>query len=93
MFNCLEKLLETEQNESFWSKIFKNWQKTFWFDPEFWFKNVYIRSVLERKQQNVSFRSWKNVGLTLLIGSRRFHLFSVRTYPMSKYEDGIFSVR
>ncbi len=36
-------------------------------DPEFCFKNEYIRSFLEQKQENESFRSWKNVGLTLLL--------------------------
>ncbi len=43
----------------------------FCFDPEFWFKNVYIQSFLERKQQNGSFRSWKIVDLTLLAATCR----------------------
>ncbi len=45
---------------------FMDWYKTFCFDLEFCFKNEYIRSFLEQKNQNESFRSWKNVGLTLL---------------------------
>jgi|LakMenEpi03Aug12_release.lakeMendotaPanAssembly.Ray.scaffolds.fasta_scaffold6312608_1 hypothetical protein len=39
----------------------------FCFDPEFCLENEYIRSFLEQKQQNESFRSLKNVDLTLLV--------------------------
>ncbi len=35
-------------------------------------KNEYIRSFLEQKQQNGSFRSWKNFGLTLLCRTDSF---------------------
>ncbi len=31
------------------------------------FQNEYVQSFLEQKQQKESFRSWKNVGLTLLV--------------------------
>ena len=52
------------------------------FDPEFCFKNEYIRSFLEQKQQNESFRSWKNVGLTLLLPSWTLY-WKNTLYPLS----------
>ncbi len=41
----------------------------FRFDPEFYFKNGFILFCLERRQENESFRSWKNVGFTLPVSA------------------------
>ncbi len=55
------------RTKAFEPKFSSTDRKRFCFDPEFCFKNEYIRSFLEQKQEKESFRSWKNVGLTLLV--------------------------
>ncbi len=75
-FCSLKKNLKTKQIFIFCSNSFENGTKTFWFDPEFGFENVSIQFFPGRKQENESFRSLKNVDLTLLLAGNPYLRFS-----------------
>ncbi len=70
LFVLPKKIWKRTRTKAFWPNFSNIDRKRFCFDPEFCFKNEHIRSFLEQKQQNESFRSWKNVGLTLLVCKR-----------------------
>jgi hypothetical protein len=68
-FLLFQKKLETDQNKSFWTNFSSTDRKRFVSIQYFVSKTNIFDLFLEQKQQNESFRSWKNVGLTLLLGT------------------------
>ncbi len=81
----LKNFWKRNKTEAFGPKFLRTERKRFVSIHNFDSKNEYIRSFLEHKQQNVSFRSWKNVGLTLLTVTGKMWIY----VPLSP---SIFSV-